>query len=210
MTEDLVTALVNLKEEEALKRTETRLSAGDDPLEILEDSRKALDIIGKRFEVGEYFVPDLVYSGEILKEITQIVKPKLAGGTETKRLGKVVIGTVSGDVHDIGKNIVSFLLDVSGFEVYDLGVDVPTQKFVDMVEEVNPDIVGLSGLLTLSFSSMKDTVDAIGAAGLRDKVKIMIGGCLVDERIREYAGADAYRPDAAAAVSLAREWVGGN
>ncbi len=154
MGEDLVTALADLKEDEALRITEDRLSAGEDPLKILEDGRKALEIIGKRFENGEYFVPDLVYSGEILKEITQIVKPKLAGGGNIKRLGKVIIGTVSGDVHDIGKNIVSFLLDVSGFEVYDLGVDVSSQKFIEKVEEVKPEIVGLSGLLTLSFSSM--------------------------------------------------------
>jgi len=209
MAQDLVKAIADLQEEEALRITREKLESGDNPLKILEDSRNAMEIVGKRFEEGEYFVPDLVYSGEILQEITQIVKPMLKEGPQAQPLGKCVIGTVHGDIHDLGKNIVTFMLDVNGFEVYDLGVDVPPQKFIEKITEVEPEIVGLSGLLTLAFDSMKETVEAITTAGLRDKVKIMIGGCLVSERIREYTGADAWRPDAVAAVSLAREWVGG-
>jgi len=151
----------------------------------------------------------LVYSGEILKGITDMVKPKLTKAAEVKRLGKLVLGTVSGDIHDIGKNIVAFMLDIYGFEVYDLGVDVPAQKFVDKIKETNAGIVGLSGLLTLAFDSMKETIEAIEDAGLRGKVKIMVGGALIDDRVRKYTGADAYGRDAAAAVSLAKKWVGG-
>jgi len=128
--------------------------------------------------------------------------------TQVGHLGKFVIGTVAGDIHDIGKNVVTFMLGVNGFEVYDLGVDVPAQKFVEAIEETKAEIMGLSGFLTLAFDSMKETVDAMRAAGLRDKVKIMIGGGQVDDEIRKYTGADAYRPDAMAAVSLAKEWVG--
>ncbi len=209
MADDLVKALVDLEEKEVLRIVEQRLSAGENPLKILDESRHAMEIVGKRFEAGEYFIPELVYSGEILREITEMVKPKLTGAAQVKRLGKFVIGTVAGDIHDIGKNIVAFMLDVNGFEVYDLGIDVPAQKFVEIIEETKAEIVGLSGFLTLAFDSMKETVGAITAAGLRDKVKIMIGGGQIDDEVRKYAGADAYRPDAMAAVSLAKEWVGG-
>jgi 5-methyltetrahydrofolate--homocysteine methyltransferase len=209
VTEDLVKAIADLEEEEALKITKERLDSGEEPPKILEDSRKAMEIVGKRFANNEYFLPDLVYSGEILKEIGEIVKPKLTGAVNTNRRGRFLIGTVAGDIHDIGKDIVAFMLDVNGFEVYDLGVDVPPVKFVEKIEEVKPEIVGLSGFLTLAFDSMKETVEAIRAAGLRDKVKIMIGGGQIDDEVRKYAGADAYRPDAVAGALLAKEWLGG-
>lgn len=208
MSEDLISALANLQEEEALRITTKRLDAGGDPLKLLEDSRKAMEIVGKRFADGEYFIPELVYSGEILKEISEMVKPKLTQTAELKRLGRIVFGTVAGDIHDIGKNIVTFMLDVSGFEVYDLGIDVPVQKFVEKIEETKAEIVGLSGFLTLAFDSMKQTVEAIKAAGLRDRVKIMIGGGQIDEQIKKYTGADACGTNAMAAVSLAKEWAG--
>lgn len=209
MTDNLVKALADLKEKEALRIAEERLRAGESPLKILNDARHAMEIVGSRFEAKDYFLPELIYSGEILREITEIVKPKLTEAAQVKHLGKFVIGTVAGDVHDIGKNIVAFMLDVNGFEVYDLGVDITAQKFVEKIKETGAEIVGLSGFLTLAFNSMKETVDAVRAAGLRDKVKIMIGGGQIDDEIRKYTGADAYRPDAVAAVSLAKEWVGG-
>jgi methanogenic corrinoid protein MtbC1 len=208
MAEDLVNTLADLKEKEALKIVERRLNAGEDPLAILNDARKALEIVGERFSSGRYFIPDLVYSGEILKVITDTVKPKLAKEAEAKRLGKVVIGTVAGDIHDIGKDIVVFMLDVNAFEVYDLGVDVPAQNFVEKIKESGASIVGLSGFLTLAYDSMKQTIQAIKDAGLRDKVKVMIGGGQITEEIRKYAGADAYGKDAMAGVSLAKKWVG--
>ena len=209
MAEDLVKAIADLHEEEALRIAEERLSAGEEPLKILADSRYAMEIVGKRFENREYFIPDLVYSGEILQEITEIVKPKLTKAAEFRRLGKVIIGTVAGDIHDIGKNIVTFMLDINGFEVYDLGVDVPAQKFIEKTEETQAKIIGLSGFLTLAYEAMKETINVIKDAGLRDNVKIMIGGGQINDEIRKYTGADAYRPDAVSAVSLAKEWVGG-
>jgi methanogenic corrinoid protein MtbC1 len=206
MAKDLVSTLADLKEKEALKIVEDRLKAGEEPLKILDDARKAMEIVGKRFASSEYFMPDLVYSGEILKEITDVVKPKLAKAGEVKRLGKVVFGTVAGDIHDIGKDIVVFMLDVNGFEVYDLGVDVPAQKFVEKIKETGAPVVGLSGFLALAFDSMKQTVEAIKAAGLRDKVKIMIGGGQISEEVRKYTGADGYGMDAMAGVSMAKKW----
>ena len=208
MAENLVNVLADLKEKEALKIVEDRLNTNEDPMGILNDARKALEIVGNRFSDGTYFIPDLVYSGEILKAITELVKPKMTKEAEVKRLAKVVIGTVSGDIHDIGKDIVVFMLDVNGFEVYDLGVDVPAEKFVDKLKETGAPVVGLSGFLTLAYDSMKQTVEAIKKAGLRDKVKVMIGGGQITEEIMKYAGADAYGKDAMTGVSLAKKWVG--
>jgi len=150
-----------------------------------------------------------VFSGEILKGIVTKLEPHLKKGEEEERLGKVVIGTVAGDIHDIGKDLVVFMLDVNGFEVLDLGIDVPVGKFVDTIKETGSTVVGLSGFLTLAFQSMKDTVEAINEAGLRDKVKIMIGGGQIDEQVKGFTGADAYGKDAMAAVKLAKGWIGG-
>ena len=209
MSEELTKAVADLEENEALRITGEKLDSGEEPRAILEQGRKGMEIVGKRFSDGTYFLPELVFSAEIIKGITELVKPKLKKDIQARRSGKCIIGTVAGDIHDIGKDIVVFMLDVSGFEVYDLGVDVPPQKFIEKIKETNASIVGLSGFLTLAFDSMKETVDAIKAAGLRDKVKIMIGGGQIDEEIRKYAGADAYGRDAMAGVSLAKEWLGG-
>jgi 5-methyltetrahydrofolate--homocysteine methyltransferase len=184
------------------------VEGGSDPMEILDAARKAMDIIGQRYEEGTYFLPELILAGEMLNQITDAIKPELAKLPEIKRLGKVVIGTVEGDIHDIGKNIVTFMLDVNGFDVLDLGVNVSPQKFVEAIREFQPQVVGLSGFLNLAFDAMKETVEAIKKAGLRDRVKIMIGGGQMSERIRKYAGADAHGKDAMAGVSLAKEWVG--
>lgn len=208
MDKSLISALSDLKEREALEIVRQRLDAGDDPRTILADARSALEIVGERFQNGDYFIPDLVFSGEILKEITNIVRPNIVAAANANRLGKIVIGTVAGDIHDIGKDIVTFLLDVNGFEVVDLGVDVPPRRFVEKIEETGATVLGLSGLLTVAFDSMKETVQAFAEAGLRAKTRIMIGGGQVDDEIRKYTGADAYGSDAMAAVSLAREWLG--
>jgi len=209
MGEDLVTLIAELKKQEAIQVTEQRLKSGEDPLKILEDGKKAMQIVGNRFSEGTYFIPDLVYSGKILEQVTELVKPGLAQAPHAGEQGKIVLGTVAGDLHDIGKNLVTFMLDVNCFAVYDLGIDVKPQIFVDKIREVQPQIVGMSGFLTSVYQAMKDTVDAIAAAGLRNEVKIMIGGGVMDEEIRKFAGADAYGEDAMAAVNLAKDWIGG-
>jgi len=166
-----------------------------------------MEKIGQRYESGEYFIAELIMSAEIFKEVMDIVKPKLSKG-DLKPLGKLVIGTVQGDVHDIGKNIIATLLEANGFEVYDLGVDVAPESFVEKIKETNSEIICMSGLLTASFEGMKKTVDAIKEAGLRNKVKIVVGGNPVGERIAKYVGADAWANDATEGVRIIKGWVG--
>lgn len=209
MSQSLIDAITDMREEEALKLTAEMLDGGTDPLSVLEACRKAMETIGQRYEDGTYFLPELILAGEMMNQISELIKPKLSASAEVKRLGKVLIGTVQGDIHDIGKDTVSFMLDVNGFEVRDLGVDVSAQKFVEAIREFQPRVVGLSGFLTLAFDAMKDTVAAISEAGLRDSVKIMIGGGQIDEQVRQHTGADAYGKDAMTAVNLAKGWIGG-
>ncbi|MFC1872814.1 B12-binding domain-containing protein [Chloroflexota bacterium] len=208
MKNDLVHALSELEEDQAITIAKARLAAGEDPLNILLDGRKGLEIVGKRFEEKYYFIPDLVYSGEILKRIVEIVDVKLGAVANPKKHGKVVIGTVSGDIHDIGKNIVTFMLDINGFEVYDLGIDVPHVKFIEAISDTGATVIGLSGFFTLAYDAMKGCIEQITNAGLRDRVKIMIGGGMIDGLICQYTGADGYGTDATAAVNMARDWLG--
>ena len=208
MSKKLITAIADMEEKEALALAAELVAQKTDPLLILEDCRSAMAIVGQRYEAGTYFLPELLLAGEMLAEITEIVKPELSKAQAMKRHGKVLIGTVKGDIHDIGKNIVTFMLDASGFEVRDLGVDVPAEKFVEAIREFQPQVVGLSGFLTLAFDAMKETIGAIQAAGLREGRKIMIGGGPVSEEVRNYTGADGYGKDAMAGVSLAKQWLG--
>jgi len=210
MSKELIDAITEMREEDVQAITDKLLASGASPVAILDDCREAMAIIGQRFEAGDCFVPELILAGEMLGQVSAKVKPHLqaqAGGQ--KKLGRVVIGTVEGDIHDIGKDIVTFMLDVNGFDVHDIGVDVPADKFVEEVKSFQPRVVGLSGFLTLAYDPMKNTVQALKDAGLRDKVKIMIGGGQIDDQIRQYTGADAYGKDAMAAVALAKSWVGG-
>lgn len=206
MTQKLIDAMIEMREEDALKIVEELLAQGTKPLAILDACRQAMQIIGKRFETGDCFIPELMLGGEMLGAISNKVKPLLqeeAGGA--KKIGKVVFGTVEGDIHDIAKDIVVTMLDINGFEVTDLGVDVSPAKFVDAVKQTGAKIVGLSGFLTLAYDPMKNTVTALKEAGLND-VKVMIGGGQVDEQVKQYTQADAYGKDAMAAVSLAKQW----
>ncbi|NOZ66820.1 MAG: methionine synthase [Alphaproteobacteria bacterium] len=210
--DELVKSIAEMDEEKAIDLANQMLAEGVDPLEVLRLCRVAMDIVGERFEKQEYFLPELMMAGDMLEQIGAIVKPLLmdqAGGEEPETLGTIVLGTVHGDLHDIGKNIVTFMLELNGFKVIDLGIDVPIEKFIDAIEENQPQVVALSGFLTLAFDSMKETVEAIAEAGWRDKVKIMIGGGQIDEQVTNYTGADAFGKNAMEAVSLCNEWIGG-
>jgi methanogenic corrinoid protein MtbC1 len=210
MKEQLVSAIADMREEEALQLAQEMLDAGEDPQAVLDAGKEAMTVVGDRYEDGEYFLPELIIAGDMLKAIGDLVKPKLqAQASQTEPLGKVVLGTVAGDIHDLGKDVVGFMLDVSNFEVHDLGVDVSPEKFIQAIQEVKPEVVGLSGFLTLAFDQMRVTIEAIKEAGLRDSVKIMIGGAIMDDSAAQYIGADAYGPDATAAVKLAKSWIGG-
>lgn len=209
MDSKLVSLMADLMEKETTAVVKELINGGTNPTEILDAARSAMEVVGKRFESGEYFIPDLFMAGEMMKGISEMVKPLLKKGDTSTKKGKVLIGTVAGDIHDIGKDIVTFMLDVSGFNVLDLGIDVPVDTFVEKTREFQPQIVGLSGFLTLAFDSMKKTVEALERAGLRETVKIMIGGGQMDDEVRKYARADAYGKDAVAAVNLCRQWIGG-
>lgn len=209
--QNLVDWLADMNEDDALDLAKRMLLEEEaNPLRVLELCRTAMDIVGKRFEEGEYFLPELVLAGEMLETVGAIAKPliKTAPGEEPKKLGRVLIGTVHGDLHDIGKNIVSFMLDINGFEVKDIGIDVPVKTFIEEIRDYQPDVVGLSGFLTLAFDSMKETIDAFDKEGLRDQFKVMIGGGQIDETVRSYTGADAFGNNAVDAVSLCKRWVG--
>jgi len=210
MSQELVDAIADMKEETALALAERMFDEGIDPVKLLEYSRSGMEIVGERFSEGTYFLPELIMAGEMLNQISKMAKSRMteAAGADENRIGKFLIGTVKGDLHDIGKNIVTFMMDINGFEVIDLGVDVAPEAFVEAVKKHDPEIIGLSGLLTLAYEPMKQTVAAIDAAGLRNKVKIMIGGGSINEDVKTFAGADAFGKDAVTAVTIAKEWIG--
>ncbi|MFX0005523.1 MAG: B12-binding domain-containing protein [Candidatus Hermodarchaeota archaeon] len=207
--EAITEAITNLEEEKVLNLVKERLNANEDPIKILEACRIGMSKIGNEAgEGGTIFLTDLIMAGEIFNEAMELIKPKLVGSS-TKNLGKIVIGTVEGDIHNIGKDIAINFLRAEGFDVIDLGVDVPAQKFVDAIKEHNPPVVGMSGLLTLSIEPMKESIDAIRAANLRDKVKVIIGGERTDEEVCKHVGADAWVNDAIEGVKIIKNWVGG-
>lgn len=207
MADKLVEAMVHMREKEALDIARYRAEGGEDPLEILNACTLAMEAVGKRFEQGQYFLPELILAGEMLTQISEMLKPKIKGAVISRKQGKVLMGTVEGDIHNIGKDIVSFLLDVNGFEVRDIGIDVAPAIFVKEIKEFQPQVVGLSGLLTLAYEAMRDTVKAMDAAGLRGSVKVMIGGGQMSEQVRQYTGADAFGKDAMEGVGLVKKWL---
>jgi methanogenic corrinoid protein MtbC1 len=206
---ELVEAMAEMRESDALRIVDELLAKGEDPNEILDLSSEAMQVVGQRYQEGTYFLPELIMSGEMLRSIGDVLKPHLAAKQDqTAKLGKVVLGTVRGDIHDIGKDIVGFMLEVNGFEVFDLGIDQPEEVFVEAVKAHQPQVLALSGFLSVAFDSMKSTIDQVEAAGLREGMRIIIGGGQMDDTVRKYTGADAYGDDAMAAVAFAKETVG--
>jgi len=209
MPEELKNAIVGLRMDEALTLARSMVADGTDPLAIIGEGSEAMQAIGRRYADGEAFIPELIMGGEIMKSLSEEVLPEGSAPDTGGSKATVVIGTVRGDIHDIGKDIVALMLRISGYTVHDLGTDVPVEDFVAAIQDHDPDIVGLSGLLTLAFDAMKSTVDGIAAAGLRDKVRIMIGGAPVDENVRAHTGADGWGADVGRAIKLADEWTDG-
>jgi 5-methyltetrahydrofolate--homocysteine methyltransferase len=185
--------------------TETALAAGIEPLTLVQETMMpAMDEVGRKFECNEYFVPELLLAARAMKAALELIRPLLAaGGVEP--VGRVAIGTVKGDLHDIGKNLVAAMLEGGGYEVIDLGVNVDPAKFVAAVKDKNARIVAMSALLTTTMPAMKTTIDALKQAGVRDRVKVMVGGAPVTEKYAEEIGADGYSQNAAGAVAAARE-----
>lgn len=206
MEKPIVEKLADLEEEAFLSLVRQELDAGADPMTILEDCRAGMVLVGKRFEGGTYFISDLMMAGELFKQATEILGPKMQLSGDASR-GKVVVGTVKGDIHDIGKDLVVGMLRAANYDVYDLGVDVPPEKFIAVLKETGAPVLGLSALITTAFESMKDTVQAIKEAGMRSQVKIMIGGGPINQEVVEYSGADDWGADAQEAVTLCNRFI---
>ena len=209
MTQELTQAIVDLREDDALAMVDRLLAEGADPVGVLADCKTAMDVIGEKFANGEAFIPELIMAGEIMTGVSARLKPHLTAAAPEEKLGVVVIGTVQGDIHDIGKDIVATMLDIAGFEVVNLGVDVKIDAFIATAEEKHARIIAMSCLLTSAIDAMKATVAAAGAAGIRGEVKLMVGGAPITEQVVAYTGADGFGKDAVAAVELAKQWIGG-
>ncbi len=201
-------AILNGNAKKAHEATEAALAAGAEPIALIQDSMvPAMDEVGKLFECEEYFVPELLLAGRAMKSAMELIKP-LLGASGHKMAVRVIIGTVKGDLHDIGKNIVASMLEGSGFEVIDLGTDVTPEKFVNAVRESNPHVLCMSALLTVTMPAMKTTIDALETAGVRTQVKVLIGGAPVTSQYAREIGADGYSANASGAVSMVKELLG--
>lgn len=205
---ELTDAMVEIDEDKVYGMVKKLLESGIPPKDIIVALRDAVQIIGEKFECKDYFLTELVMGGEMFTQAAELIKPYIKTGDRSKKIGTIVVGTVTGDVHDIGKNIFSTLCEAAGFDVYDLGVDVPVDKFMAKIKEVKPQVVGYSGLLTISMDGMKATTEAIKAAGLRDGLKIIIGGLPCDEDWMKAAGADAFTQSAFEGLNIVKKWVG--
>ena len=209
LSKELYDAILNGDAKKALAATEAGLAAGEAPLDLIQQSMvPAMDEVGRLFESEEYFVPELLLSGRAMKGAMGLLKPLLAAAGQ-KMAVRVVIGTVKGDLHDIGKNIVASMLEGSGFEVIDLGTDVSPEKFVTAVAERKPHVVCMSALLTVTMPAMKTTIDALNSAGLRTQVKVLIGGAPVTTQYAKEIGADGYSENASAAVGMVKTLLAG-
>lgn len=201
-------AIVEMQENTALSLTKQYLEEGVNPVELFGAYQEALEEIGRRFEQQIYFIPELIMSGEMMKSASELIKPHLTETDDSsKKLGKILMATVEGDIHDIGKNIATMMMEITGFDVKDIGVDVPIGTIIDEAEAFGADIIGLSGLLTLAFEPMKKVVDTLNERGLRDRYKVIIGGGQMDERVQNYTGADAFATDAVAGINLCKSWI---
>ena len=209
MLEDIQTLILDMTDVEELKRVINGYLASDvDPLDIVDVLRQTLEAVGDKYEQGEFFLSELIMTGYLASEVANLLKPHLLKAQRTA-LGTVVIGTVKGDVHDIGKNIVIMMLDAAGFEVIDLGVDVPTERFVEAVQTMKPDVLGISALLTSTIDRVKEVVDALETNGLRDRVKVIAGGRPITRAFVEQIGADGYAEDSVKAIRLVKDLVEG-
>jgi len=208
--EDLAKAVMDIDEDKAYELVEQLIKDGIDPKDIIEILREGVVVVGEKFNKKEYFLTELVMAGEIFTQAANILEPHMKNANiDESSVESIVVGTVQGDVHDIGKNIFITLLKSAGYNAVDLGVDIPPEKFVEKVKETGAKIVAYSGLLTVALESMNATTEALKAAGLRENVKIIIGGLPVDELWMKEAGADAFTDNAFEGVNIVKKWLGG-
>ena len=205
--QELATALINGKAPVVRELTEKALASGEKPQDVLNNGLVAgMAVVGEKFKNNEFYVPEVLIAARAMKSAMEVLRPRLASaGVQAK--AKVVIGTVQGDLHDIGKNLVAMMLEGAGFEIIDLGVDVKAEKFAEIVKEKGAGVIALSALLTTTMPAMKDSIQALKEAGIRDKVKVMIGGAPVTQNYADEIGADGYASDAATAVDVANKLI---
>ena len=208
MLEELKRAVLSGDDERAAELTKKALEEGIEPGKVLNEALiPAMEIVGREYEEGERYVPEMLISAEAMKAAMEVLRPRLVE-TGVRLKGKVVIGTVEGDLHDIGKNLVAMMLEGAGFEVIDLGVEVTAERFVQAVREHKPDVLGMSALLTTTMIHMPEVIEALKEAGLREEVKVIVGGAPVTQEYAEKIGADGYAPDAASAVEVVKRLLG--
>lgn len=208
MSETLSMAIMELKRDEVLEAVKRRAESGEAPVQILEECRRGMTMVGEQFQKGEYFLAELLLSGEIFKGTMAILQPYLAKTRPAQPLGKVLLATLRGDIHDLGKNIVATLLRAQGFEVYDLGVDVAPALVMAKVREIRPQFVGFSVLMTTAFPSMKEAAERLEESGLRSQIKLMVGGGVTTPMVKEYIGADFQTVDAMEGVTYCLKVIG--
>ena len=209
MDEELSLKVVGLKREEVIELVRAKLDSGQDPIKILDECRKGMTIVGERFQAGDYYLAELMLSAEVFKSAVAILDPYLVDARSDGTAGSIVLGTPKGDIHDLGKNILATLLKAHGFEVHDMGVDVPPNTMLEAVMEKQPDFVGFSALITVAFDSMKETTDLFAKEGIRNRFKLMVGGGVTNADVKEYIGADFQTTDATEGVAYCLEMMGG-
>ena len=206
--EDIKTSIINMDEDKTKELTQKAIGESLAAEKILNEGLiPAMEVVGKEYEEGKKFIPEMLLAAEAMKGALELLRPLLAK-SEVKEAGKVIMGTVEGDVHDIGQKLVVIMLEGAGFKVSSLGTDVMAEEFVTAVKEESPDIIGMSALLTTTMPHMKDVIDALIKNGLRDKVKVMVGGATLNQRFADEYGADGYAPNAPSAVTLAKSLIG--
>lgn len=210
MVEDLGLAIVELEKDRVIAEVKRRAEAGKDPLKVLDECRRGMTIVGERYQAGDYYLAELMLSAEIFKEASAILEPYLTKSRADKPLGTVLLATLKGDIHDLGKNIVAVLLKVQGFEIHDLGVDVPPLQVLQKVKEVKPRFVGFSALITTAFDSMKQAADMLEQAGLRDQFRLMVGGGVTTPAVKDYIRADFQTTDATEGVAYCMNIIKGD
>lgn len=208
--EKLTTSIILGEPEETIDATREALAAGIEPMAIIREGLiPGMDVVGEKFSSGEYFLPDLIIAADGMQQAMELLEPELAKRQQVlESAGIVILGTVKGDIHEIGKSLVGTMLSASGFKVIDLGVDVPTQKFVTKVIETGADMVGLSALLTTTMTVQREVIQALTLAGIREKVKVMVGGAPVTRGWAKEIGADGFAEDAMGAVAVAKQLMG--
>jgi methylmalonyl-CoA mutase cobalamin-binding domain/chain len=209
MSQELSNCIVELRKEELIEAIKEKLEGGEDAVQILNECRRGMTIVGERFQAGDYYLAELMLSADIFKSAVVVLDPHLAKARSAEPMGKVILATMKGDIHDLGKDIVATLLRARGFEVHDLGVDVAPGILVEKVGEINPDFVGFSALITTAFDSMKEAAGMLEKSNLRGRLKLMVGGGVTTAEVKEYVGADFQTIDATEGVAYCVKVSGG-